>query len=211
MQVEIKILHEDKNIIVCIKPVGLLSEEGGLPDVLAQQCSAEKVYCVHRLDRAVGGVMVYAKNAPTAAALTAHMGKGSFRKEYLALVQGCPAEPEGTYTDLLFKDSRKNKSFVVQRMRKGVKQASLSYRVLARGEGLSLVRVCLHTGRSHQIRVQFASRKMPLAGDVKYGSSIKDSNICLWSESLSFPGADGKRMSFSALPPKEGLWQQFEL
>lgn len=208
---DIRILHEDNNIIVCIKPVGLLSEEGGLPDALAQQCRVEKIYCVHRLDRAVGGLMVYAKNARAAAALTESMSRGEFQKEYLALVHGRPAEPEGTYNDLLFKDSRKNKSFVVTRMRKGVKQASLSYRLLAGAEGLSLVRIRLHTGRSHQIRVQFSSRKMPLAGDVKYGSSIKDSNICLWSESLSFPGMDGRQLSFSAPPPKEGLWRQFEL
>lgn len=204
------ILHEDRDIVVCVKPVGTLSEKGGMPEILAQSCAAKEIYTVHRLDRAVGGVMVYAKTAEAAAKLSAAMGAGDFKKQYQAVVHGRPAEDSGVMRDLLFKDSAKNKSYVVKRMRKGVKEAELEYSVIESKADMSLVKITLHTGRSHQIRVQFSSRKMPLVGDVKYGSSRKDCNIALWSASLAFPHPkSGERMCFSANPPEVYPWTEF--
>lgn len=204
------ILHEDRDIVVCVKPVGTLSEKGGMPEILAQRCAAKEIYTVHRLDRAVGGVMVYAKTAEAAAKLSAAMGAGDFKKQYQAVVHGRPAEDSGVMRDLLFKDSAKNKSYVVKRMRKGVKEAELEYSVIESRADMSLVNITLHTGRSHQIRVQFSSRKMPLVGDVKYGSSRKDCNIALWSASLAFPHPkSGERMCFSANPPEVYPWTEY--
>ena len=204
------ILHEDRDIVVCVKPVGTLSEKGGMPEILVQSCAAKEIYTVHRLDRAVGGVMVYAKTAEAAAKLSAAMGAGDFKKQYQAVVHGRPAEDSGVMRDLLFKDSAKNKSYVVKRMRKGVKEAELEYSVIESRADMSLVKITLHTGRSHQIRVQFSSRKMPLVGDVKYGSSRKDCNIALWSASLAFPHPkSGERMCFSANPPEVYPWTEF--
>ncbi len=187
----IEILFEDADILVCIKPAGYLSESSGesarsLPHALAAQQEVDELFTVHRLDREVSGVMVYAKNKSAAARLSAQVADRSFEKEYLAVIEGVPAEDEATLTDLLFKDSRKNKSFVVDKKRAGVKDASLSYKTLTKGDGRALVRIKLHTGRTHQIRVQFASRKMPVLGDGKYGSSVRSSEIALASCSIKF-------------------------
>lgn len=187
----IEILFEDADILVCIKPAGYLSENSGesdraLPLVIAKERGIDVLFAVHRLDREVSGVMVYAKNRTAASRLSVQVADRSFEKEYLAVIEGVPADDEATLTDLLFKDSRKNKSFVVDRKRAGVKEASLSYKVLARGEERSLVRVKLHTGRTHQIRVQFSSRKMPVLGDGRYGSSVRSFEIALASCSIKF-------------------------
>ena len=181
----IEILFEDADILVCIKPAGYLSEdseaERSLPRAIAEERALAELFAVHRLDREVSGVMVYAKSKTAAAKLSAQVADRSFEKEYLAVVEGVPADDEATLTDLLFKDSRRNKSFVVDRKRAGVKEASLSYKALAKGDGRALVRVKLHTGRTHQIRVQFASRKMPVLGDGKYGSTVRSGEIALAS------------------------------
>lgn len=179
------VLYEDKNIVACVKPVGVVSEDNGksgsVPSLLAGYFDGKgedkQTYTVHRLDAAVGGVMVYARNRSAAAKLSAQIQNGSFRKEYLAVVSGVPQEKSGIMRDLLFHDLSKNKSYVVDRMRRGVKEAELEYEVLATVDGKSLVKILLHTGRTHQIRVQFASRKMPLVGDRKYGSSDKRKNV----------------------------------
>ena len=168
----IPILYLDNAILVCVNPAGILSQgapEGGtdLPVLLSRQCGGQ-VYPIHRLDRGVGGVMVYARTKPAAGALSRAVQLGALKKEYLCIVSGGPEAAEGIYRDLLFHDSTRNKTFVVQRLRKGVKEASLSYRVLDTSGNRSLVRIQLHTGRTHQIRVQFASRGMPLLGDRKY-------------------------------------------
>ena len=145
--------------------------------------------------------MVYARTKRAAASLSAAVQDGRLEKAYLALVHGAPAEPCGTYRDLLYKDARKNKTYVVSRMRKGVREAVLDYETLAAADGCTLVRVMLHTGRSHQIRVQFASRKMPLVGDGKYGAQDHEKAIGLFSHSLTFPHPQsGRAMTFSALP-----------
>lgn len=189
-----KLLYEDSEILVCIKPVGVLSQadsEGreNMIDLLSSHTGGE-IYPLHRLDREVGGVMVYAKTKSAAAKLSRDISEGSFKKEYTALVHGKPRVAVGEMRDLLFKDSRKNKSFTVTRMRKGVKSAYLEYELSetfnVNGEEYSAVKVLLHTGRTHQIRVQFSSRQMPLAGDKRYGAKDGFKNICLWSYRITF-------------------------
>ena len=205
------ILYEDRELLVCEKPAGLISEEGGLPALLRAELSLPELYCVHRLDRETGGLMVYAKTRRAAAGLSAAIAAGELKKEYLAVVQGQP-EPGGELRDLLYRDAAKNKSFVVKRMRKGVREARLSYRLLDTREGLSLLRIYLETGRSHQIRVQFASRGFPLAGDRKYGSALRDWGLALWSASLAFPHPVSREiLRFALLPPKARPWDLFPL
>jgi len=202
----IEIIYEDKDIVSCVKPVGLSSEEG-LPNALKQQLKSE-IFTLHRLDTPVGGVMVYAKNKQAAARISKKIAERSdFDKTYLVVCEGCFDEAEGTMEDLLFKDSSKNKSFVVKKERKGVKKALLDYRVLGRaefnGKLCSLVSVTLKTGRSHQIRVQFASRKHPLLGDRKYGSRI-ECPIALFSHKIEM-----ENKIFLKNPPDESPWDIF--
>ena len=164
-----KILFENPSLVIAVKPAGVLSEDAGEGSMVYELrlATGSDIYAVHRLDRAVGGVMAYAKTKEDAAALSR---EGALRKEYVAALHGV-TDDEGEMRDLLFKDSRSNKSYVVKRMRRGVKEAALTYKTLERKEGISLVSVELLTGRSHQIRVQFASRRHPLVGDGKYGAS----------------------------------------
>ena len=190
-----EILYSDKALAVCVKPVGLDSEQA-VPAALIQVLGGE-IFPIHRLDKNVGGVMVYARTRQAAAALSKAIQEGSMVKEYVALVHGTPPEA-GDWEDLLFKDSAKNKVFVVKKERKGVKKARLEYRVLTSGPD-SLVRIRLHTGRSHQIRVQFASRGYPLAGDRKYGARDDLSAPMLFSCRVSFPW-QGSLRSYEALP-----------
>lgn len=190
-----KILYSDKQIVVCIKPVGLDSE-AELPAALKEQLGGE-FFPIHRLDKNVGGVMVFARTKPAAAALSKAVQDGTMVKEYVAMVHGCPPE-EGDWEDLLFKDSSKNKVFVVKKERRGVKKARLTYKRLTEGTE-SFVRIRLYTGRSHQIRVQFSSRGFPLVGDHKYGSRDNKTAPMLFSCALSFP-MGGKSMHFEALP-----------
>ena len=178
-----EILFEDKNLIVCVKPVGLDSEHE-LVSKLKESYSGE-IFVVHRLDKNVGGVMVFARNKQTAALLSKYIQEGNMVKEYVAIVHGKP-EAKGDWTDLLWKDSSKNKVFVVKRERKGVKKARLEYTAIPQ-EDTSLVQIRLHTGRSHQIRVQFSSRGFPLVGDHKYGSKDKEINPMLFSCRITFP------------------------
>ena len=186
------ILFSDKNIAVCVKPVGVDSEHA-LPDLLKGQLGGE-VFPLHRLDLNVGGVMVFARNKAAAGKLSKCIGQGEMVKEYLAMVHGDVPET-GDWEDLLFKDSRKNKVFVVKKERSGVKKARLIFRKLAE----NLVHIRLYTGRSHQIRVQFSSRGFPLVGDHKYGSRAKETAPMLFSCRVSFPYG-GTTVSFEAKP-----------
>jgi 23S rRNA pseudouridine1911/1915/1917 synthase len=190
-----ELLHTDKDYVVCVKPVGLDSEHE-LPAAL-QDTLGGAVFPIHRLDKNVGGVMVYARSKAAAAALSKAVQEGTLVKEYVATVHGTPPQ-EGDWSDLLWKDSAKNKVFVVKRERKGVKKARLEFLRLSEGE-TSLVRVRLHTGRSHQIRVQFASRGFPLVGDHKYGARDGSAAPMLFSCCLSFPWK-GKTQRFEQLP-----------
>ena len=203
----LKILYETDSLVFALKPVGVLSEgaSDSMTSLLSEYCGGE-VFCVHRLDRAVSGVMVYAKDKKTAAYLSSLIANGSFKKEYLAVVHG-KAE-SGEMVDLLFKDSRTNKSFVVKKERKGVRKAKLEYETLAEKDGLSLVRIKLYTGRSHQIRVQFSSRKLPLYGDGKYGGS-DNCDIALFSHRISFDGENTGAVSAVAFPENTCPWDKF--
>ena len=191
-----KIIFEDKNIVVLEKPIGLDSERE-VPKELKEQLGGE-FFCVHRLDKNVGGVMVYARNKKSAAKFSRLIAENKMIKEYVAKVHGEP-ENSGVFEDFLFKDSRKNKVFVVKRERKGVKYAKLEYNVLKQFDDTSLVHIRLYTGRSHQIRVQFASRGFPLVGDHKYGSRDKLTTPLLFSSKITFP-YNNKIQSFETLP-----------
>lgn len=195
-----EILYSDRSLAVCIKEVGMDSEKD-VPAAIAAQLGGE-VFPIHRLDQNVGGVMVYARTKAAAAALSKAVQEGTMVKEYVALVHGTPPE-EGDWTDLLFKDSSKNKVFVVKRERRGVKKARLEFKRLTAGE-TSLVHIRLHTGRSHQIRVQFSSRGFPLVGDHKYGSRDGSAAPMLFSRRITFP-FQGKTHQFEALPPWANL------
>lgn len=212
------VLYEDKYLLICEKPVGVLSEPDGTGNdilTMAQAHTGAPCFPVHRLDRGTGGVMVIAKTKYAAAALSTMVSARAFSKEYLAVIKGAPTESCGTYKDLLFNDSRKNKSFVVKRMRKGVKEASLEYRTVETVQAspdndVSLVLIKLHTGRTHQIRVQFASRRTPLLGDGKYGSRDNHCETALWSCRLSFlhPITDVP-VSAVSFPPLQYPWALF--
>ena len=191
-----EILYADRDIAVCIKPVGMDSEKD-VPAALIQQLGRE-IFTLHRLDQNVGGVMVYARSKAAAAALSKAIQDGSMVKEYVAKVHGAPPET-GDWEDLLWKDSAKNKVFVVKRERKGVKKARLEY-VRKTDADPALVRIRLHTGRSHQIRVQFASRGYPLLGDHKYGSKDEATAPMLFSCCITFP-YKGNDLRFEILPP----------
>ena len=189
------ILYSDRDLAVCIKPVGLDSE-AEVPAELKKALGGE-IFPIHRLDKNVGGVMVFARTKQAAAALSKAVQEGQMVKEYVAMVHGTPPET-GDWEDFLFKDSRKNKVFAVKKERKGVKYARLEFNRLTAGE-TSLVHVRLHTGRSHQIRVQFSSRGFPLVGDHKYGSRDAKLEPMLFSCRITFPWK-GESKVFEATP-----------
>ena len=189
------ILYSDRDLAVCIKPVGLDSESE-VPAELKKSLGGE-IFPIHRLDKNVGGVMVFARTKQAAAALSKAVQEGQMVKEYVAMVHGTPPET-GDWEDFLFKDSRKNKVFAVKKERKGVKYARLEFNRLTSGE-TSLVHIRLHTGRSHQIRVQFSSRGFPLVGDHKYGSRDERLEPMLFSCRIAFPWK-GESKVFEAKP-----------
>ena len=188
-------LHTDREIAVILKPVGMDSEQE-IPAAIAAAIGGE-VFPIHRLDKNVGGCMVYARTRGAAAALSRAVQDGTMKKGYVALVHGAVPE-SGDWEDLLWKDSVKNKVFVVKRERRGVKSARLEFTRLRAGDP-ALVRILLHTGRSHQIRIQFASRGFPLLGDHKYGARDEFSAPMLYSCALTFP-MNGRTLHFEALP-----------
>ncbi len=199
-----KILLETDGLVFAEKPVGVLSEESGDDNMVTmlREATGKTIYPIHRLDRAVGGVMVFAASKQNAG------GTLIAKKEYLAAVHG-KTDAEGEFVDLLFKDSRSNKSYVVKRLRRGVREARLTYKTLAEADGMSLVAVTLGSGRSHQIRVQFSSRRHPIVGDGKYGAS-DGCDIALFSRYLAVE-CDGKYAEASALPDTSKYpWSTFK-
>ena len=213
-----QVLYCDGALLVCRKEPGWLSEPGpgkNLPAIagawLAARGEKDELRTVHRLDKAVGGLMVLARTQKAAAALIAQIAAGRVEKEYLAVVRGVPAEPAAVWEDLLFHDSRTNKTFVVTRPRKGVREAKLGYALLQTLPGeppRSLVRVRLFTGRTHQIRAQFSARGLPLLGDVRYGSRAAH-GPALFSARLAFDHPEtGRRMEFRLCPEGEP-WDAF--
>jgi 23S rRNA pseudouridine1911/1915/1917 synthase len=189
------IIYEDKDLAVCLKPKGVLSQVGkegqkNMIDMLSAECGCE-IYPVHRLDKEVGGIMVYAKTKAAAANLSTQVSSREMEKHYIATTEKSSLTPEGVMEDLLYFDKAKNKSFVVKKERKGVKKAVLEYKEISSGENTTSFRVRLLTGRTHQIRVQFASRKHPLIGDRKYGSKL-NCDIELVSCYIAFTHPDTK-------------------
>ena len=215
---DLTILYEDAHLVICLKPPGVLSEDSEkgrcMPALLREhyraQGKSDYIATVHRLDKIVGGVMVFSRRRQVTGQLTAAIARHEITKEYLAVLRGHPEKAEDTLTDLLFRDAAHNKSYVVRRMRKGVREARLSYREIARTDALSLVRIQLHTGRTHQIRVQFASRGLPLLGDIRYGSRDERCTAALWSYRLALRHpVTGKTVDVSAMPPEGYPWQLF--
>lgn len=185
----IKILFRDRYLVFCVKPEGILSQDSenapNLPDMLREQLGVSYIGTVHRLDRETSGVMVYSLDPKITGKLTAALAdKESTVKEYRALLTGVPEQKNGELRDLLYHDVRRNKTFVVDRMRKGVREAVLHYAVASVNNGKALVSVKLLTGRTHQIRVQFASRGLPICGDGKYGGGA--GRLMLSAVRLSF-------------------------
>lgn len=197
------VLYHDSELFVALKPAGYLSEKDesspSLPISLLSRFGGE-VYPVHRLDRETAGLMVYARNARAAAALSAAFAAGETEKVYYAVTEKPLAVPEGEMADLLFRDRARGKSYVVKRKRGGVKEARLFYRLIAEKGGFFLYEVRLFTGRTHQIRVQFASRACPLVGDARYGGH-RDLPFSLFAGGLAFPHPTrGERLRFSMSP-----------
>lgn len=217
------ILFADPALLVCVKPAGVLSEPSGnaqnLPALLAEALRAQgkpdAVFTVHRLDREVGGLMVLARTHEAASQLIAQIGAHTVGKEYYAVLRGTPTEAHAILEDLLFRDAARNKSYVVSRERKGVRRAKLEYTVLASAldgaQAVSLVRIRLFTGRTHQIRVQFSARQLPLLGDGRYGGRDARCDIALFSCLLAFDHPTTKRrMRFYQAPNREAFpWNLF--
>lgn len=205
----INVLFENKDLLAVEKPSGMLSEGDGKDSVLTALFPAHgALFPVHRLDRETGGVLLLAKTSGAAARLSEAFRNREVKKEYLALLSSEPEEKEGGFCDLLFFDRSKNKVFPVKKERRGVKDARLRYKVEAQKEGVTLVRVFPETGRTHQIRVQFASRRLPLLGDRKYGGKPA-SVFGLYCTRLQLPGEAGAApLTVSATPSGE-LWDLF--
>lgn len=208
------ILFQDRRVVVAVKPSGVLStdEPGGMPALLRQELHTECIRTVHRLDAPVSGLMVFARSAYAAGDLSRQMREGTFEKHYLAVLRGAPPEREGTLTDLLARDKETRLTHVVTTREKGVQEARLRYRVLDSRAGLTLVQIQLLTGRTHQIRVQFSSRGLPLVGDRRYGLADDPvSPIALWSCHLAFRHPEsGAPMTFDLRPPAIAPWDMFD-
>ncbi len=237
-----KIIHQTAEYVVVCKAAGEDSEHD-LPGLLAEQNGdrATDYYVVHRLDKAAAGLLVLARDRQTAGELSRQLTENRLRKSYLCVVPGVPEPASGEMQDLLYKDKMKQKMFPVKRKRAGVKEASLTYRVLetqmsasndasnqakpdeevpessaqvqSAAEALTplaLVEVELQTGRFHQIRCQFAARKLPLVGDGKYGSRVRSPHLALFCRTLSFyDPKEKKELCFTAAPPAEFPWTAF--
>ena len=204
-----EIIYQDADIVVCVKPARVLStdEPGGMPELLRQALGTEDVRTVHRLDRVVSGLMVLARNAQAASDLSRQIREDQFAKEYLAITHGAPAEQAGELRDLLLRDKARKMTMVAAEPAKGVQEAILTYQVLKKTENFSRVRIQLQTGRTHQIRVQFASRGLPLVGERKYSTLEDPCEIALWSYRLAFNHpATGEPMEFILEPPGIYPW-----
>ena len=205
-----ELVYADDAIVVCIKPSGVRStdEPGGVPELVRQELGNPKadVRTVHRLDQVVSGLMVLARTEKAASELSRQIRENEFHKEYLAVIHGVPPA-EGTLRDLLYRDKARRMTMVASEMAKGVQEAVLDYQVQNTNEEISRVGIRLHTGRTHQIRVQFSSRGYPLVGERKYGTLGEECPIALWSHSLSFSHpVTGEKVSFTQKPPAIYPW-----
>ena len=207
-------VYQDDRILVCVKPAGVLStdEPGGMPDLIRAALGNQdaNVRTVHRLDRVVSGLMVFARSRKVASKLSQLIRDQQFGKEYLAVIHGFPKEKSGTFMDLLQRSTRERKTYVVTKMDKGVQEAILDYEILDSNQAMSLVKIKLRTGRTHQIRAQFSSRGLPLVGDKKYSLNQDECDIALWSHRIYFshPTTD-EPIDLSLEPPAVYPWTLF--
>ncbi len=204
-----EIIYQDRDIVVCVKPPRVLStdEPGGMPELVRNALGTEDVRTVHRLDRVVSGLIVLARNAESASELSRQIREDQFQKEYLAVTHGTPEEDAGKLCDLLLRDKARKMTMVVTEPGKGVQEAILTYQVLSKNDTMSRVRIQLQTGRTHQIRVQFASRGLPLVGERKYSTLEDPCEIALWSYRLAFAHPKtGEPMEFMLEPPAAYPW-----
>lgn len=220
----IKVIYEDNHLLVVEKPVNILSQGDDtndkdmvnlLKDYIKKKYNKPgNVYIglIHRLDRPVGGVMVFAKTSKAASRLSEQVRNKSFKKTYLAVVHGKIKSSSDTLRDFLYKNKKTNMVTVVKKNHTDAKEAELNYKVLDFKENLSLVQVNLKTGRSHQIRVQFSSRKHPLYGDQRYGKEINKvgQQISLWSNKIEiYHPTTKEKMEFTCHPPDKYPWNIF--
>ena len=208
-----ELIYQDRDIVVCVKPPRVLStdEPGGMPELVRHALGDENanIRTVHRLDRTVSGLMVFARSKKAAAELSRQIREGEFHKEYLAVVHGVPGEKNGTFRDLLLRNKAERKTYIVTEPGKDVQEAVLSYQTLCHAGDMSRVRIQLETGRTHQIRCQFSGRGLPLVGDRKYSTIEDNCEIALWSYRLSFRHPyTGKEIEFVLEPPREFPWTQ---
>ena len=207
-----ELVYQDEDIVVCVKPPRVLStdEPGGMPELGRQALGTADIRTVHRLDRVVSGLMVLARNAKSASELSRQIREDQFQKEYLAVIHGAPEQDTGELRDLLFRDKARKMTMVATEPAKGTQEAILTYQVLAKTDTMCRVRIQLQTGRTHQIRVQFASRGLPLVGERKYSTIEDDCEIALWSYRLAFAHPKtGEPMEFVLEPPGVYPWVDF--
>lgn len=201
----IPVVYEDRNLLVIDKPYGISSQ--CLPELFKEEYRKE-VFLVHRLDQVTRGLMILAKNSRIAGLLSEKLGTAEFKKEYLCIVQG-ELNGDGVLEDYLYHDRNKNKTYVVKK-RPGAKLARLSYKTVSAKEGLSLISIVLETGRTHQIRAQFAGIGHPLVGDGKYGSRVNgETALCSYRLSFIHP-LSKEKLSFSIMPELKQKWKLFE-
>ncbi|SMF87080.1 ribosomal large subunit pseudouridine synthase D [Paenibacillus uliginis N3/975] len=221
---DVPIVYEDNHVLGVSKPVNIPSQEDASgdadmltilkDDIKVRYNKPGNVYLglVHRLDRPVGGAMVFAKTSKAASRLSESVRSRSFRKLYAAIVHGKPKQPSGRLVDSLYKDSRSNTVRVVSKGTEGSKEAILDYTVLETQNGMSLVLVELHTGRPHQIRVQLSHAGWPLYGDQRYGNGLNKAGqqIALWSVFVGFPHPVSKEeIRIESMPPTLHPWNLF--
>lgn len=209
-----EIIEKTDSFVVCVKPAGVLStdEPGGLPELVREELGDPEadVRTVHRLDRVVGGLMVLARSPESASRLSAQVRDGGFEKDYLAVIRWRPHVPAGVFTDFLTRDPKERKTYVAKHPGRDVREAKLEYETLESRGGLSLMRIHLITGRTHQIRAQFSARGLPLVGDRKYSRFEDDCPIALWSCHIGFNHpVTGERLSFAHRPPEIYPWTVF--
>ena len=208
-----ELIYVDDSLVVCVKPPRVKStdEPGGVPELVREALGNPKadVRTVHRLDQVVSGLMVLARTEQAASELSRQIRDREFEKEYLAVVHGCPEAEQGTLTDLLYRDKARRMTMVATEMAKGVQEAVLDYWVQGKTKDMTKVRILLHTGRTHQIRVQFASRGMALVGERKYSTLADECEIALWSHRIAFTHpVTGEKMDFRMEPPQIYPWDQ---
>lgn len=219
---KLNVLYEDEHLICVVKPYGVLSQGNekthslcdDISQYLKDKGESGNVYVVHRLDKTTGGVMLFAKTKEMAAKMSVLVSEHKLHKTYYAVVCGALSHKSGALYDLLYHDKQKNKTYVVKRERKGVKEAKLCFVVHGTktfcSQDVTKIEVLLITGRTHQIRVQFASRKHPLVGDKKYGSLVSNDTIALWSQKIDFVHPYTKEQIVISAQPDTEIFRLFE-